>query len=155
MLTLVTSCGLAFKYWNFNVANIIMLYILGVQINAIFTKGRIFSLISSVLSVLCFNYFFTEPYYTFVAFSSNYPITFLIMLAAGLITSTLIKRIQEQVRVSAEKSYRTEVLLQTNKDLAQVDSVVEILEATVQKLKKLLDRDIVIYPIKDKVLGDE
>ena len=112
-------------------------------------------LISSVLSVLCFNYFFTEPYYTFVAFSSNYPITFLIMLAAGLITSTLIKRIQEQVRVSAEKSYRTEVLLQTNKDLAQVDSVVEILEATVQQLKKLLDRDIVIYPIKDKVIGDE
>ena len=155
MLVLVTSCGLAFKYWNFNVANIIMLYILGVQINAIFTKGRIFSLISSVLSVLCFNYFFTEPYYTFVAFSSNYPITFLIMLAAGLITSTLIKRIQEQVRVSAEKSYRTEVLLQTNKDLAQVDSVAEILEATVQQLKKLLDRDIVIYPIKDKVLGDE
>ncbi len=81
--------------------------------------------------------FFTEPYYTFVAFSSNYPITFLIMLAAGLITSTLIKRIQEQVRVSAEKSYRTEVLLQTNKDLAQVDSVVEILEATVQQLKKI------------------
>ncbi|MFG7387907.1 hypothetical protein ACGO3R_05065 [Lactococcus lactis] len=64
--------------------------------------------------------------------------TFLIMLAAGLITSTLIKRIQEQVRVSAEKSYRTEVLLQTNKDLAQVDSVVEILEATVQQLKNYL-----------------
>lgn len=155
MLAFVTLCGLAFQYWNFNVANIIMLYILGVQVNAIFTKGRIFSLISSVLSVLCFNYFFTEPYYTFVAFSSNYPITFLIMLVAGLITSTLIKRIQEQVRVSAENSYRTEVLLQTNKDLAQVDSVPEILEATVQQLKKLLNRDIVIYPIKNKLLGEE
>ncbi|WP_240424482.1 sensor histidine kinase [Lactococcus allomyrinae] len=154
MLVIVTVVGLAFRYWNFSVANIITIYILGVQINAVLTKGRIFSVISSVLSVLCFNYFFTAPYFTFVAFSPNYPVTFFIMLAAGLITATLIKRIQEQVRASAEKSYRTEILLQTNKELAQSDSVVDILEATAYQVEKLLERDIVVYPVEEGVLSE-
>ena len=106
MLLLVTLTGLLFRYWNFSVDNIITIYILGVQLNAVWTKGKLSSVISSILSVLCFNYFFTVPYYTFVAFSPNYPITFIIMLIAGLITSSLIKRIQEQARLSTEKSYR-------------------------------------------------
>lgn len=74
------------------------------------------------------------------------------MLAAGLITATLIKRIQEQARFSAEKSYRTEILLQTNKELQQPDSESEILNTTAHQLEKLLERDIVIYPVEKGVL---
>lgn len=147
MLLLVTLTGLLFRYWNFSVDNIITIYILGVQLNAVWTKGKLSSVISSILSVLCFNYFFTVPYYTFVAFSPNYPITFIIMLIAGLITSSLIKRIQEQARLSTEKSYRTELLLQTNKGLSQADTVPDILEELAVQVKKLLDRDVVIYPV--------
>lgn len=147
MLLLVTLTGLLFRYWNFSVDNIITIYILGVQLNAVWTKGKLSSVISSILSVLCFNYFFTVPYYTFVAFSPNYPITFIIMLIAGLITSSLIKRIQEQARLSTEKSYRTELLLQTNKGLSQADTIPDILEELAVQVKKLLDRDVVIYPV--------
>ena len=111
-------------------------------------------MISSILSVLCFNYFFTVPYYTFVAFSPNYPITFIIMLIAGLITSSLIKRIQEQARLSTEKSYRTELLLQTNKGLSQADTIPDILEELAVQVKKLLDRDVVIYPVTAGILEE-
>ncbi|GAB2024354.1 sensor histidine kinase KdpD [Lactovum odontotermitis] len=154
MLVVVTLLGLGFQYLNFNVSNIITIYILGVQLNAVITKGRIFSVISSVLSVLCFNYFFTAPYFTFEAFNPSYPVTFVIMLAAGLITATLIKRIQNQARLSAEKSYRTEVLLQTNRELQLPDSEAEVLDAVAEQLGKLLERDIVIYPVENGALQD-
>ena len=154
MLLLVTLTGLLFRYWNFSVDNIITIYILGVQLNAVWTKGKLSSVISSILSVLCFNYFFTVPYYTFVAFSPNYPITFIIMLIAGLITSSLIKRIQEQARLSTEKSYRTELLLQTNKGLSQADTIPDILEELAVQVKKLLDRDVVIYPVTAGILEE-
>ncbi|WP_460022343.1 DUF4118 domain-containing protein [Lactovum odontotermitis] len=154
MLLIVTLLGLGFQRLDFNVSNIITIYILGVQVNAVITKGRIFSVISSVLSVLCFNYFFTAPYFTFEAFNPSYPVTFVIMLAAGLITATLIKRIQNQARLSAQKSYRTEVLLQTNRELQLPDSEAEVLDAVAQQLGKLLERDIVIYPVENGALQD-
>jgi two-component system sensor histidine kinase KdpD len=154
MLVIVTLLGLGFQRWNFNVSNIITIYLLGVLINALITKGRVFSVISSVLSVLCFNYFFTAPLYSFEAFNPSYPLTFVIMLAAGLITSSLIKRIQNQAKLSAEKSYRTEVLLQTNRELQQPDSESEVLDAVAEQLGKLLLRDIVVYPVEKGVLQE-
>ncbi|MDR2976505.1 MAG: sensor histidine kinase KdpD [Streptococcaceae bacterium] len=154
VLIIVTLLGLGFQHWNFNVSNIITIYLLGVLINALITKGRVFSVISSVLSVLCFNYFFTAPFYSFEAFNPSYPLTFVIMLAAGLITSSLIKRIQNQAKLSAEKSYRTEVLLQTNRELQQPDSESEVLDAVAEQLGKLLSRDIVVYPVENGALLD-
>ena len=65
---------------QFDFTNIIIIYILGVQINAVVTKGKLYSVVSSVLSVLAFNYFFTNPRFTFEVFNSSYPITFLVML---------------------------------------------------------------------------
>jgi len=61
ILIVCTLIGLWFDFLGFSVANIITVYILGVQLNAIVTKGRMYSAVSSVLSVLVFNYFFTEP----------------------------------------------------------------------------------------------
>ncbi len=111
LLFICTLIGFLFDYLHFSVANIITVYILGIQLNAIITRGRLYSAVSSVLGVLLFNYFFTEPRFSLQAFDPGYPVTFLIMLAASLITSTLTKRIKEQARRSAQKAYRTEVLL--------------------------------------------
>ncbi|PZO95162.1 MAG: histidine kinase [Streptococcus pyogenes] len=152
-LIVVTVIGLLFRYWQFSVDNIITIYILGVQINAVWTKEKLSSVISSILSVLCFNYFFTFPYYTFQAFSPNYPITFMIMLMAGLITSSLINRGQEQARISTEKSYRTELLLQTNKALSKAANLPDILEAVAVQIQKLLVRDVVIYSVSQGTLN--
>ncbi|WP_447387222.1 DUF4118 domain-containing protein [Streptococcus pseudopneumoniae] len=147
VLLLVTLTGLLFRFWNLSTNNIIIIYILSVQINAVWTKGKLYSVISSILSVLCFNYFFVAPYYTVTSFNPTYPMTFAIMLITGLITSSLIKRIQEQARLSTEKSYLTELLLQTNRGLSQADSIPSILEELAIQVKKLLNSDVVIYPV--------
>lgn len=146
LLIICTLIGFLFDYMNFSVANIITVYILGVQINAIVTQGRLYSAVSSALGVLLFNYFFTEPYFSLRAYDPGYPVTFLIMLSASLITSTLTKQIKEQARRSAQKAYRTEVLLETSRKLQQAKDKKGILSETAQQMVKLLDRPVVFYP---------
>lgn len=154
LLFICTLIGFLFTYLDFSVANIIIVYILGIQLNAIVTKGRLYSAVSSVLSVLIFNYFFTEPRFSLEAYDPGYPVTFLIMLAAALITSTLTKQIKEQARQSAQKAYRTEVLLETSRKLQQAKDKADILSETAHQMVKLLDRTVIFYPSHQNNLSE-
>lgn len=63
-----TIIGFIFEYLGINEANIITLYILGVLVISIITANRWYSIVSSLISVLIFNFFFTVPKYTFNAY---------------------------------------------------------------------------------------
>ncbi|MGG4217884.1 sensor histidine kinase KdpD [Paenibacillus jamilae] len=147
ILAMCTIIGLWFKHLEFREANIITVYILGVLLNAIVTKGRMYSAISSIMSVLVFNYFFTEPYYSLQAYDSGYPVTFLVMLAASFMTSTLTMRVREQARQSAHKAYRTEVLLETSRKLQQAKDSSDIINEMAYQMVKLLDRTVIFYSV--------
>ena len=67
VLAISTFISYFFSRRGFREANIITVYILGVLITAIWTSKRAYSLVSSVISVLLFNFLFTEPRYTFNA----------------------------------------------------------------------------------------
>lgn len=153
ILIACTAVGAWFYFLHFSVANIIMVYILGVLLNAIVTRGRFYSVVSAILSVVIFNYFFTEPRFSLQATDPGYPVTFLVMLAAALITSTLTKRIKEQARQSAQKAYRTEVLLETSRKLQQATGQLEILSETARQMVKLLDRTVIFYPQQKDTLS--
>ena len=154
ILILCTLIGLWFDSMGFSEANIIMVYILGVLLSAIVTRGRIYSAVSSVLSVLIFNFLFTHPHFSFEANGPGYPITFLVMLAAALITSTLTKRVKEQARQSAQKAYRTEVLLETSRKLQQAADQSEILNETARQLLKLLNRTVIFYSVRQNTSSE-
>ena len=149
-----TVIGVWFYSLDFGIANIIMVYILGVLLNAIATEGRVYSAVSSILSVIIFNYFFTEPRFSLRATDPGYPVTFLVMLSAALITTTLTKRIKEQARQSAQKAYRTEVLLETSRKLQQAAGQPEILSETARQMVKLLDRTVIFYPAQQGALAE-
>ncbi|AIQ60143.1 sensor histidine kinase [Paenibacillus borealis] len=153
ILAVCTMIGLWFHFLGFREANIITVYILGVLLNAMVTKGRLYSAATSVLSVLVFNYFFTEPYFSLQAYDSGYPVTFLVMLSASFITSTLTMRVKEQARQSAQKAYRTEVLLETSRKLQQAKDIPAIINETAIQMVKLLDRTVIFYPVQQGILS--
>ena len=154
ILIICTLIGFLFTYLKFSVANIITVYILGVLMISIATKGKLYSTVSSVLGVLVFNFFFTEPYFSLQAYDPGYPITFLIMFLASFITSSLTKRVKEQARQSAQKAYRTEVLLETSRKLQQAKNQTEILSETAHQMIKLLDRMVIIYAAQKESLSE-
>lgn len=145
ILAAASLIGYAFQVLGFAEANIITVYVLGVLITSIVTSHRIYSLVSSVVSVLVFNFLFTEPLYTLQTYGQGYPVTFLIMFLAAFLTGSLTTRLKSHARQSAHSAYRTKVLFDTNQLLQQAKDRDQIMTALSKQLVKLLSRDVVFY----------
>ena len=154
ILALATALSLVFYEMGFSEANIIMAYILGVLLTAVVTSNRLCSSATSIASVFIFNYLFTEPRFTLEAYDTGYPVTFLIMLLAALMTGTLASQLKNHAREAAQTAYRTRVLFDTNQQLSQAADGRDILALTAQQLIKLFKRDVVMYPVQAGELGE-
>ncbi len=143
---IVTSfIGLFFAHLGFSEANIITLYILGVLITSIVTSSKLAWGFSSVASVLIFNFLFTKPRFSLMAYGDGYPITFAIMFVASLITGSLASKMHNQTKQSSQAAYRTKILFDANRLLQRASDDEEVLKITAEQLKKLLNREIVIF----------
>lgn len=149
ILLVATLLGFVFSKLGFTEANIITVYILGVLITSVVTTSRICCLISSIVSVLVFNFFFTVPRFTFIAYDKGHPVTFAIMFTAALLTGSLAAKLKSHVKQSAQAVFRTKVLLDTNQLLQKAESNGEIINVTANQIMKLLSRAVVVYPIKE------
>lgn len=145
VIIVASLIGLFFAYLGFSEANIITLYILGVLITSIITSSKITWGFSSVASVLIFNFLFTKPRFTLMAYGDGYPITFAIMLVASLITGSLASKMHNQTKQSSQAAYRTKILFDSNRLLQRASDDEEVLKITAEQLKKLLNREIVIF----------
>ncbi|MGG6311778.1 DUF4118 domain-containing protein [Paenibacillus macerans] len=101
MIALATLLSLGFRSIGMPESNYIMAYILGVLLVARLTDGYIYGMAASVIGVLAFNFFFTEPYYSLVAYRDDYPVTFAVMLAVAVMTSALTTRAKREAENSA------------------------------------------------------
>lgn len=124
----VITTGVCFLLDHFNVTdlNFLIIYVLGILITAVLTKGTVYSSILSIVSVLAYNFFFTKPRYTFQFNDNMYIFTFLLMLAVGIITSLITAELKhrmaqisalniekEKLRSNAEKEKLKATLLRS------------------------------------------
>ncbi len=154
VLLLATGIGAIFRSLNFSEANIITVYIFGVLLTAIMTSHRVYSLVLSLVSVLTFNFLFTEPYFTLNAYDRGYPVTFFIMFLSAFLTGTLATRIKRHAQRTAQTAYRTKVLLETNQLLQKSTDRKTVVKVTAGQLMKLLEKDIVFYLLDHQVLQE-
>ncbi|MDP4133419.1 MAG: sensor histidine kinase KdpD [Bacillota bacterium] len=145
-LIAATLFSLLLRQLDIGEQNIIMVYILSVLIISRFTKGYAYGVISSVISVLAFNFLFVEPYYTFTAIQVGYPVTFLIMLIAALLTSAMMVRIKTQAKLAVERERKTEVLYELNKKLLVTRGLDNIMELANGYITSLYNRSVIFYP---------
>ncbi len=127
-------------------SNIITIYLVGVMMTSILTSGYTCSVISSVISVVLFNYFLTEPRLTLYAYGSGYPVTFAIMLGISILTGTLASKLKENAKLSARDAFLTKILFNTSQLLQKAEDASEIFDITATKLVKLLGRDLTAAP---------
>ncbi len=155
LILIAASCvGMLFECLGFTDANIITVFILGVLLISIFTQNQIYGLLASAISVLVFNFLFTEPRFSFRAYDSVYPITFAVMFIAAFVTGSLAIRLKKNAKQSAQAAFRTKVLLNTTHLLQQAKDKDEIISITAGQLIKLLNKSIVIYPVDKGKLFD-
>ncbi len=145
VIIVASLIGLFFAHLGFSEANIITLYILGVLITSIVTSSKLAWGFSSVASVLIFNFLFTKPRFTLMAYGDGYPITFAIMFVASLITGSLASKMHNQTKQSSQAAYRTKILFDANRLLQRASDDEDVLKITAEQLKKLLNREIAIF----------
>ncbi len=144
-----TVIGYFFLHSPFSTWNVVMVYILGVLAIATSTTGRSYSLVASLLAVLLYNFFFTEPYFTFRSNPDAF-VTFFVMFVVAFIASTLTSRIKEQANLTAQKAYRTDILLETSQKLQKAEDDLRIMDVTAKQLSKLLRCNIIFYPLDEE-----
>ena len=154
ILVLASLISGVFDYMDFEEANIITVYVLGVLITSIITQNRIYSLCSSIVSVLVFNFLFTEPRMSLQAYGAGYPVTFAIMFIAAFLTSSLAVKLKEHARQSALAAFRNKILFDVNQSFQQAQNKNEIFSAAAKHLNQLLQKDIVMYPAEDGQLRE-
>lgn len=158
-----TGIGGVFFSTGLGSANIITVYILGVLLIAIWTHGYLFGAVASLLSVSLFSYLFTTPRFTFRSVEPDYPVTFIVMLTASILSSSLATRVKKQARQSSQKAYYTELLMNGSQKLQQGKNESEILRLAAEQLSAMLERPILyalakgerelkfdVYPEKQK-----
>ncbi len=144
-LALSTLFGWLFSLLGFTVSNIIAVYMLGVLITAALTGSKIDWVVSSVASVLAFNFLFIEPKYSLMAYGSEYPVTLIIMLAASLIIGGTAEKLKGREREASRTAFRTKILFDANQLIQKATDETEIFVATAEQIRKLLKHDVTVF----------
>ncbi len=118
-VALAAACtGLAFLMFpHVDTVNLVMVYLLGVTIAGL-RLGRGPSVLTSVLSVASFDYFFVPPRFNFAVSDAQYLLTFGVMLLISLVIATLMASVRQQTRVSGARERRTSLLYAMSRELA-------------------------------------
>jgi len=124
-------------------ANLIMLYLLAVVIASIFL-GLVPALLTAVLSVLAFNFFFVPPFFNMFGFAPENSITFISLLVVSIIISTLVSRERSLANSSQRRAEQVTQLYELSRDLASAVDMPDILNTIIQHVQKTFDRETVI-----------
>ena len=152
LLVGATLTGLLFYRFGLTEANIITVYLLSVMLIAVVTKSPVCSFAASAASVLIFNFFFTVPRFSLHAYDSSYPVTFLVMFLAALLTGSLATKLKSHAQRSAQLAWRTEVLFETNQSLQKAADTEQILAVAAGQLVKLFGREVAVYEARNGAL---
>ena len=97
-----------------------MLFVLGVFVVSLYTKGYLWGVVASLLGVLLVNYAFMFPYYAFDLLTPVNLSTAVVMLAVSVMTSTLTTQVsihQEEKAAAERERMRANLLRAISHDL--------------------------------------
>jgi two-component system sensor histidine kinase KdpD len=129
-LVAVAACtliGLTVFRWM-NPVNVVMVYLVGVVlVSRRFGQGP--SALAALLAVLAFDLFFVPPRLTFAVHDTEYVFTFAVMLATGLVISTLTGRVRTQAELARRREERTAALYSLSRTLSGLLTVDDVARA--------------------------
>lgn len=143
IISAITSLVASVLLPYFELANIIMLYLLGVMLISI-RYGRGPGLASSFLSVSIFDFFFVPPRFSFTVADTQYLLTFAIMLSVALVISNLTSSLRKQAIVANYRERRSLALYEVGKELASALTTGHIVEVSTHHVAKIFNSKVAI-----------
>lgn len=153
IMIIATIISWFIDFVGFREANIIMVFILGVIIVNIKTRGYILGFICSIVSIFIFNFLFTEPRYSLEVYDRSYLATFPIMLIVTFVIGTLTNKIQREAINSSKREKRTQILYRISKKLLSATGTADVVGIGIKYLSRLLERTVICYIVQDNKLS--
>lgn len=156
LLAIATLLGFFFDLSHFNDSYIIPLYLLAILMTSVTTKTWFAPMMSALISIVLFNFFFAEPSFQFSPTDTRMPITFLLMLSCALVVSIITSRLQRHRQQSAVSAYQQKILFDTNRILQRVTEEEDIVSSACSEMNRLTGRDVIFYyyePDEDTLTG--
>ena len=122
----------------------ILLYIIGVLLIATITHGYFYGILASIISMLCYNYFFTIPIYNFHMSDTSDVMLLFFFIVTSLIGCNLTNRFQQQLVISRDNEKLMNDLYQLSEKLLNITNVDTILKVGKQYLKDSIQVDVEI-----------
>lgn len=143
LVTAVSLIGLLVRA-SIEPANLVMLYLLAVVI-ASMRWGRGPSVLTAVLGALMFDFFMVPPRLTLRVSDAQYLLTFVGLLATGLVISTFAVREREQAEVVRRRETYTAALYALSRDLATTVDLGAIIQAAIKHISELFHCETAIF----------
>lgn len=95
ILGLMVLISILFKVFRIEEFNILLVFLTGVFFIVIKAKNFLYGIFSSVLCVMYFNYFFTEPYHSFFIYDKNTVVTLVIFFAVSVASGIIATKLKQ------------------------------------------------------------
>ena len=142
-LVAATSLVGALIQRQFSLINLVMLYLLDVIVVAAYL-GRGPAILTSIVGVLVFDFFFVPPSLTLVVADAEYLITFLALFVVGLVVSSLVAQVRGQAEAARQREAETAALYALSRDLAVAEEFEVIIAAIVAHVGQTFGRSVTI-----------
>ncbi|HEX8962138.1 MAG TPA: DUF4118 domain-containing protein [Rhodocyclaceae bacterium] len=124
----------------FDLANIVMLFLLAVLLVAV-ALGRAAGVLAAFVSVLLFDVFFVPPRFSLAVQDAQYLVTFAVMLAVALITTHLAAGLRREAEIADASERQARALYEMARELAGVLTAEQADEVTRNFLRSHFDID--------------
>jgi two-component system sensor histidine kinase KdpD len=127
-----------------NLIDSVMIYILGI-VSVSLWYGLAPSVAAAALSVIAFDYFFVQPYFSFAVADLKYVPTFFVMFVVAVVISVLTERVRRQAESSRDRERRTALMYSMSRELAKTASRESVCEVTARRVGEIFESDVCFY----------
>ncbi len=143
ILAVATMIGLPFR-GQVDPDNLTMIYLTAVVLIAA-RYGTTPSILASFVSVVAFNFFYTEPIYTFSFIDPGYYYTFSVMLITSLIVGSLASKLSLQARQSRKRAAEISTFYALTRELSSVRGIENMMEVAIKHIRDAFEMEAVIF----------
>ena len=145
VIGIVTAFSFFLYHFNFGSSNILIGYFIAVFIISAKTRGNVVGILSSFISIALYTKLLPAVNGWKEMESKNIMVTAILMIGMVIVINYYKQKLVEQSEQAVNTFRRTEVLFKTSKLLRQTSTIEEVLEATAEQLKGLLQCSILCH----------
>ncbi|GAB4520557.1 MAG: sensor histidine kinase KdpD [Anaerolineae bacterium] len=136
--------GMVDAFMHLNPANLVMFYLIVVMVVAL-RSGYGPAVVTAVLSVVMFNFFFVPPQLTFHVNDAQYLLTFAGLLIAGVVIANLTSRARQQTESAQRRERETAQLYSLSRELSATIDPDVIIHTILEHAQQTFRGDAVVF----------